>query len=138
MLVGTGLSIIQGGMGVAVSGWHLARAVSRLGQLGVVSGTALDVVLARRLQLGDPDGDLRRAIQHFPEPAVAERILETYFVEGGKDHERQNQKMKDKGEQEIHGPAARARTAHLEQRLHKQFLATENRPALRRRFPASR
>jgi nitronate monooxygenase len=87
MLVGTGLSIIQGGMGVAVSGWHLARAVSRLGQLGVVSGTALDVVLARRLQLGDPDGDLRRAIQHFPEPAVAERILETYFVEGGKDHD---------------------------------------------------
>ena len=77
-------SIIQGGMGVAVSGYRLARAVSRLGQLGVVSGTALDVVLARRLQLGDPDGELRRAIQHFPEPAVAERILQTYFIEGGK------------------------------------------------------
>jgi len=77
-------SIIQGGMGVAVSGYHLARTVSRLGQLGVVSGTALDVVLARRLQLGDPDGELRRAIQHFPEPAVAERILQTYFIEGGK------------------------------------------------------
>jgi len=55
-----------------------------VGQLGVVSGTALDVVLARRLQLGDPDGELRRAIQHFPEPAVAERILQTYFIEGGK------------------------------------------------------
>ena len=77
-------SIIQGGMGVAISGWRLARAVSRLGQLGVVSGTALDVVLARRLQLGDPEGDLRRAIRHFPEPAVAERIVQAYFVEGGK------------------------------------------------------
>jgi nitronate monooxygenase len=82
--VGEEPSIIQGGMGVAVSGWRLARAVSRLGQLGVVSGTALDVVLARRLQLGDPDGDVRRAMGHFPEPAVAGRILNAYFVEGGK------------------------------------------------------
>ena len=30
--------IIQGGMGVAVSGWRLARAVAQTGQLGVVSG----------------------------------------------------------------------------------------------------
>ncbi|MDG4862734.1 hypothetical protein P8605_31820, partial [Streptomyces sp. T-3] len=50
--------VIQGGMGVGVSGWQLARAVSRTGQLGVVSGTALDAVLARRLQLGDPGGDV--------------------------------------------------------------------------------
>lgn len=34
--------IIQGGMGVGVSNWRLANAVSKLGQLGVVSGTALD------------------------------------------------------------------------------------------------
>ncbi len=78
--------IIQGGMGVAVSGWRLARAVSRLGQLGVVSGTALDVVLARRLQLGDATGDLRRAIRRFPDPAVAERVLASHFVPGGKGH----------------------------------------------------
>jgi NAD(P)H-dependent flavin oxidoreductase YrpB (nitropropane dioxygenase family) len=76
-------TIIQGGMGVAVSGWQLARAVARTGQLGVVSGTALDMVLARRLQLGDPDGDVRRAMAAFPAPAVAERILAGYFVEGG-------------------------------------------------------
>ena len=44
-------TIIQGGMGVAVSGWRLAHAVSSLGQLGVVSGTALDQVFARRLQV---------------------------------------------------------------------------------------
>ena len=41
--------IIQGGMGVGVSNWRLANAVSRLGQLGVVSGTALDALLVRRL-----------------------------------------------------------------------------------------
>jgi len=41
--------IIQGGMGVAISNWKLARAVSRLGQLGVVSGTGIETILARRL-----------------------------------------------------------------------------------------
>ena len=34
--------LIQGGMGAAVSGWELARAVSLTGQLGVVSGTAIE------------------------------------------------------------------------------------------------
>lgn len=76
--------IIQGGMGVAVSSWRLARAVSRRGQLGVVSGTGIDVVVARRLQQGDPGGHLRAAFDAFPIPAVAERIWERYFVEGGK------------------------------------------------------
>ena len=37
-------TIIQGGMGAGVSAWPLALAVSRAGQLGVVSGTALDLV----------------------------------------------------------------------------------------------
>lgn len=68
---------------MAVSGWQLVRAVARTGQLGVVSGTALDVVLARRLQLGDAGGHVRRAMAAFPEPAVAERVLSAYFVEGG-------------------------------------------------------
>src|SRR5512137_383242 len=76
--------IIQGGMGVAVSGWPLARAVARLGQLGVVSGTALAVVLARRLQLGDPGGELRHALDQFPFPAMAARVLADYFIPGGK------------------------------------------------------
>jgi NAD(P)H-dependent flavin oxidoreductase YrpB (nitropropane dioxygenase family) len=76
--------IIQGGMGVAVSGWTLARAVSRLGQLGVVSGTALAVILARRLQLGDLDGQLRHALGHFPIPAMAARIVKDHFIPGGK------------------------------------------------------
>lgn len=76
--------IIQGGMGVAVSNWRLAKAVSQLGQFGVVSGTALDVVLVRRLQTGDPGGHVRRAAEHFPIPGVAERVLERYYAPGGK------------------------------------------------------
>ncbi len=76
--------IIQGGMGVGISSWTLARAVSRLGQLGVVAGTALDLVLARRLQDGDAGGHMRRALGNLPLPEVANRILARYFVEGGK------------------------------------------------------
>jgi NAD(P)H-dependent flavin oxidoreductase YrpB (nitropropane dioxygenase family) len=33
--------IIQGGMGVGVSGWRLAEAVARAGGFGVVSGTMI-------------------------------------------------------------------------------------------------
>jgi NAD(P)H-dependent flavin oxidoreductase YrpB (nitropropane dioxygenase family) len=76
--------IIQGGMGVAISGWPLANAVARTGQLGVVSGTALEVVCARRLQQGDPGGHVRRALAHFPLAGAAERILRTYYIAGGK------------------------------------------------------
>ncbi len=76
--------IIQGGMGVAVSGWRLARAVSLSGQLGVVSGTAIDTVLVRRLQLGDRGGQMRRALAEFPYPEMAKRIVDRYFVPGGK------------------------------------------------------
>ncbi len=71
-------------MGVAVSGWRLAAAVSRLGQLGVVSGTALALVLARWLQEGDPGGHRRRALEAFPDQAVAARILERYFLARGR------------------------------------------------------
>lgn len=75
--------IIQGGMGVGVSGWRLARAVAKRGQLGVVSGVALDVLLVRRLQLGDPQGEVRRALASFPFPQAAERVMKRYFVPGG-------------------------------------------------------
>jgi nitronate monooxygenase len=76
--------IIQGGMGAGISDWRLARAVSRLGQLGVVSGTALDQIMARRLQEGDPGGHIRQALSHFPFPRMAERILQAYYIPGGK------------------------------------------------------
>jgi nitronate monooxygenase len=76
--------IIQGGMGAGVSDWRLARAVSLAGQLGVVSGTALACILVRRLQVGDPDGHMRRALAQFPLPQVATKILADYFIPGGK------------------------------------------------------
>lgn len=74
--------IIQGGMGAAVSSWRLAKAVSQRGQLGVVSGVALDLVLARRLQ--DGDEDCRRALEHFPHQDMAQRALTRFFREGGR------------------------------------------------------
>lgn len=77
-------TVIQGGMGAGVSDWRLARAVSALGSLGVVSGTALDHILARRLQDGDAGGHMRRALGHFPVRAMADRILGEYFIPGGK------------------------------------------------------
>lgn len=74
-------------MGVGISNWRLAQAVSRTGQLGVVSGTALDQVLARRLQLGDPSGDIRRALAHFPCQKTVRRVLEAFFIPDGKTDE---------------------------------------------------
>src|SRR5271166_4272066 len=76
--------IIQGGMGVGVSNWRLANAVSRLGQLGVVSGTALDQLFVRRLAEGDEGGNMKRGLDAFPFPEMARRIWQEYFVPGGK------------------------------------------------------
>lgn len=76
--------IIQGGMGVGISDWRLARAVSLRGQLGVVSGTALDTVMVRRLQDGDAGGHMRRAMAAFPIPCVAADVLRLYFRPEGR------------------------------------------------------
>ena len=76
--------IIQGGMGVAVSNWKLARAVASRGHLGVVSGTALAAVLVRRLQDGDRDGDVRRALAQCPLRDAAQQIEARYLVVGGR------------------------------------------------------
>jgi NAD(P)H-dependent flavin oxidoreductase YrpB (nitropropane dioxygenase family) len=75
--------IIQGGMGIAVSNWRLARAVSSRGQLGVVSGTAVDSVLVRRLQDGDAEGEVRKAMEAFPIPGVAQDVLRRFFLATG-------------------------------------------------------
>ena len=76
--------IIQGGMGIAISNWSLARAVSRLGHLGVVSGTAIDMVLVRRLQDGDPGGHAQRVMRHFPLPHVVSYVLDRFFKPDGR------------------------------------------------------
>jgi len=54
------------------------------GELGVVSGTGIDTVLARKLQLGDAEGHLRRALSHFPRADIARRVLDRWFKPGGK------------------------------------------------------
>ena len=71
-------------MGVGVSGWELARAVSMRGQLGVVSGTAIDTVFVRRLQDGDRGGHVRRAMARFPLTQVTERARLRYFFPAGR------------------------------------------------------
>ena len=76
--------LIQGGMGAGVSDWRLARAVSLTGQLGVVSSTALDTIVARRLQDGDPGGHMRRGLALFPFPEIAKRILDKHYIPGGR------------------------------------------------------
>ncbi|MDR1496964.1 MAG: nitronate monooxygenase [Puniceicoccales bacterium] len=76
--------IIQGGMGIAISNWRLARAVARRGQIGVVSGTAIDSVHVRILQDGDKEGVLRTAYKKFPVQEIAQRFIDRWFIPGGK------------------------------------------------------
>ena len=77
--------IIQGGMGIGVSNWKLARAVSMSGHLGVVSGTCIDSVLVRRLQDGLDAVDIRAAMDRFPLPDVSMRTLKAYFLPEGRE-----------------------------------------------------
>jgi nitronate monooxygenase len=71
-------------MGANVSSPLLAATVSgasRPGRetLGTISGTALERVMARMLQIGDTDADdIIRALADFPFPDVAERIIKKY------------------------------------------------------------
>lgn len=75
--------IIQGGMGVAISTWQLAKAVSQAGQLGVVSGTGIGVILVARLMEGDKDGAIRRALSHFPDQEVAQKLIDKFYQPDG-------------------------------------------------------
>jgi nitronate monooxygenase len=78
------VEIIQGGMGVAISDWRLAQAVSMQGQLGVVSGTGIHLIMIGRLMEGDLGGHVRRALSHFPFQEPVQRLLEKYFIPEGK------------------------------------------------------
>ena len=82
--------IIQGGMGVGVSSWQLAKEVSRNGQLGVVSGTAVAVTFARKLQEEETHQAMCDILNDFPFPAIAERIKAKYYP----DKERKGDKYK--------------------------------------------
>ena len=52
--------ILQAGMGAGVSNYVLARAVARLGHLGVVSGTGIGTIMTRRLQEGGSKGSPKK------------------------------------------------------------------------------
>ena len=84
------IKLIQGGMGVYVSNWRLARAVAMEQPgttAGTVSGTALDIVYVRLLQLGDPGGHVRRALAAFDAlfgVAIGQKIINHFFIDGGK------------------------------------------------------
>lgn len=75
--------LIQGGMGVGVSSWKLARAVAQAGKkldrsvLGVVSGTGLPILMIDGLQHHDPD--TIRAVRAFPIPEIGQAILDIYI-----------------------------------------------------------
>jgi len=69
-------------MGIGVSSWRLARAVAQLGEYGVVSGTAIDTVMVRELQDGDPHHRIR-ALRAYPDQDIVDYIVDRYYVPGG-------------------------------------------------------
>jgi NAD(P)H-dependent flavin oxidoreductase YrpB (nitropropane dioxygenase family) len=77
-------------MGVYVSNWRMAKAVAMEKPgiaAGTISGTGLDVVYVRLLQLGDPGGHIRRAMAAFDAQfgvTIGQKICKRYFIEGGK------------------------------------------------------
>ena len=75
--------IIQGGMGVNISSPELAKMVSKLGQQGTISGTALEWVMVRSLQMGDPGEHFRRVLAGFPFPDMVKEIMNKFYVIGG-------------------------------------------------------
>ena len=76
-------NVIQGGMGIAVSSWRLARRVARRGEIGVVSGTGIDSVVVRELQEGDPH-DRRRVLADYPDPEIVEDLTERFYRPDGR------------------------------------------------------
>ncbi|MHB2028250.1 MAG: nitronate monooxygenase [Acidimicrobiales bacterium] len=81
-------------MGIAISGYPLARAVAKLGQLGVVSGTAIDTVFIRRLQNEGVSEALRSVLERFPVPEIVERVVERFAqLERGARHAYKNTVM---------------------------------------------
>ena len=71
--------VIQGGMGIRISSWQLAREVSRKElALGVVSGTVLDTVFVRELQMGK--------LEYKPCVPAKESIIESFFLSHSHQH----------------------------------------------------
>lgn len=79
--------LIQGGMGVGVSSWELAKAVAIAGEkldkrvLGVVSGTGLPILMVNRLQRRDSNAIM--ALEAF-DSVIAQEIFDEYLPPEGK------------------------------------------------------
>ena len=71
-------------MGVAISSWRLAQAVSRLGHLGVVAGHRARPGARPPARGRRPRRPLRRAFDAFPFRGMAERVWSRYYIPGGK------------------------------------------------------
>lgn len=76
-------SIVQGGMGIGVSTWRLARRVAQRGEIGVVSGTSIDSVVARELQDGDPH-NRREVLESYPDTGIVDHLLERFYQPNGR------------------------------------------------------
>ncbi len=76
--------VIQGGMGVGVSSWRLARQVAQSGGLGVISGVASDLLVARWLQDGDQGGHVQAAMADYPDQDFVAATLKRYYRPGGR------------------------------------------------------
>ena len=76
-------NIIQGGMGIGVSTWRLARRVAQRGEIGIVSGTGIDAVVVRELQEGDPHGR-RRVLAEYPDADIAEDLVDRFYQPEGR------------------------------------------------------
>jgi NAD(P)H-dependent flavin oxidoreductase YrpB (nitropropane dioxygenase family) len=70
-------------MGVAVSHWRLARTVAQAGGLGVISGVGPDLMVARLLQDGDVEGDVRRVLERYPDQEFVAATVARYFRADG-------------------------------------------------------
>ncbi|MCU0821642.1 MAG: hypothetical protein MUC95_04110 [Spirochaetes bacterium] len=87
------IRLIQGGMGIYVSNWKLARAAAMSSPdviAGTVSGTALDQVYVRLLQEGDPGGHIKRAFDALDSITGSDfcgKLYERYHILGGKSPE---------------------------------------------------
>lgn len=74
--------LIQGGMGVRISGWKLARATAGMGAIGVISTVGLRQIVVEEIRGGDRDAiDTAR---RFPIPRYVDDLLS--YAPGGDRH----------------------------------------------------
>lgn len=84
------IRMIQGGMGVYISNWKLARAasMSKLGSIaGTLSGTAMDYIYTRKLQLGDPGSHVHDAFTALDKMfgcEIGKKTYDKYYIKNGK------------------------------------------------------